>query len=1326
MPGKISFALVAACLLAVAVPRVAPAQNISIDGRFSPAQTLSAVGGNYSIGANLGKQVGSNLFQSFGKFGLSTGETAAFSGPATINNVIGRVTGGNLSSIDGKIQSTIAGANLYLINPSGIVFGPNATVDVKGSFQASTADYLKLSDGARFQATNPDASTFSAASPVAFGFLTATPAAITINGSTLAQPATPAPVPANLGLVAGPVTITGGTLRAPAGTIQVTGVAGMGEVPVDPRNTAALTVTSFAPVGITNRSLLTASTPAGPGSGGSVFIRAGALTIDASTVAANNSGSGPGGQLVLRGDSQVTLSNGAATNGAAAVQAVAQGGGSGAGVTISTAPTGVIRVDASTLTVGSSGSGNGGALLVQTGQLTFSNGALFTSIAQAGGNGSLIAITADSMLVNGSTMLNQLTGISSTTSSAGNGGRITITAGSVVLDGGATQNLSTGIFSTTSSTASNAGPGGAISIVAGELVFHNRANMLAGSCLTPTCGAAAPGARLPAGAGGAVAVMVGGSLTIDSGASLGTVAGGTGNAGNVSVMAAGPVAIERSVAPVSSILDGIGSLTQGAGNAGNVTVTAGALTITTDGLVSSLTAQGAAGRSGSVAVNVSGMLSIDGSGGIQGFRTGILGDTFSSGRGGDVTVTAGSITIAGGACAIGGGTCSGQISSSAFGRGNSGSVSVGVAGGLTIDGAMTPSNFITGITSQGSTGNAGTVAVNGGSISIVNSGTISSETFGPGDGGSVSVNVAGALTIDGAMTPGSFTGISSQANRGSSGNAGTVSVSAGGISLANFGRISSLTFGPQQAGRITVAAGALSLTSKGAITSSTLGSGTGGSVSVAVAGQLSIDGALGDPSSLTGISSQTQGGGAAGTVTVTAGALTIARNSAISSNTFGSGTGGSVSVTVAGQLAVDGTAAASSLTGIATNSEFGSTADAGNVAVTAGTLSLVNGGAISSSAIRPDNNLPASTGNAGSVSVNVAGPLSLSGSRSRIVTNTEPGTTGKAGSVAVTAPQIAIASGAEIGSTTAGTGAGGSVMVTTPGTLVLNGNGDPNTQIAASATGPQSGPGGTVTVQANALTIEGGAQIASSTAGPGKGGDVNVTVASDIVLPDPGPQITAQSTGSGDAGSITLSAVRLLMNNGAKVSTEAETSTANGGNITLHLRDFLYLVSSEISTSVKGETGNGGNIAIDPQLVILNHSSIIAQAIEGHGGNITITAGQFIPSSDSIVSASSELGISGTVVINGPRVDVNGALVVLSSQLRGRTEVLREACAARADRPISSLVEAGRGGLPQDPEATLPALYIAGRDLNPQPGTDTVEPSGTALHTTARLTMRCS
>src|SRR5207248_4026385 len=134
-------------------------------------------------------------FHSFGAFGLNTNETATFSGPTTVNNIIGRVTGGTASSIDGAIKSTINGANLYLINPSGIVFGPNATVNVSGSFHASSADYLRMSDGAKFQATNPDASTLSAAPPVAFGFLTPRPAALTVNGSTLVATTLAGPLP---------------------------------------------------------------------------------------------------------------------------------------------------------------------------------------------------------------------------------------------------------------------------------------------------------------------------------------------------------------------------------------------------------------------------------------------------------------------------------------------------------------------------------------------------------------------------------------------------------------------------------------------------------------------------------------------------------------------------------------------------------------------------------------------------------------------------------------------------------------------------------------------------------------------------------------------------------------------------------------------------------------------------------------------------------------------------------------------------------------------------------------------------------------------------
>jgi filamentous hemagglutinin family protein len=765
---KICLALITASLLTPSVAQVVLAQSISIDGRFSPAQTLSAVGGSYAIGANLGKQVGSNLFHSFGKFGLATGESATFSGPGTISNVIGRVTGGTQSNIDGKIASTITGANLYLINPSGIVFGPNATVNVSGSFHASTADYVKMSDGAKFQASNPDASTLSAAPPAAFGFMNARPAALTVNGSTLAVPQSQ-----TLGLVGGPVAITAGaTLSAPAGTIHVTSAAGTGEVTVDPRNAAATTMANFGPIDINGSSTLDVSDPTNLGSGGSVFIRAGALTIDASEINADNYGSGSGGVLSLRGDNQITLSNGAS------VHALAMGSGNGADVLLSTAPTGSISADAAMVMTDTLGPGNGGS----------------------------------------------------------------------------------------------------ISIVARQLALHNGTNVLAQSS--------------GSGSGGDVVVSVGGSMTVDSGASLGTIANADGNAGSISVTAAGPVTIDMSVGAAASTLLGIGSQTQGRGNAGNITVTGGALSILHNGEIASLT--NFTGNAGSVIVTALDKLTIDGSGGIP-----------------------------------------------------------------------------------------------------------------PGAGP---------------------TGIFSQAVA-ASGNAGAVSVAAGTLSVVNSGKIST----------------------------STSGSGNAGNITVAASGQLTIDNSSGDPKAgATGIFSQAVAGtGAAGVVNVNASTLSILNSGEIAVSTFSSGNAGNVTVTAFDKLTIDGS----------------------------------------------DENLA----------------------------------TGRTG-------------------------------------IFSQGN-------------PES---------------------------------------------------------SGAAGTVTVNAATLILTNDGAVSS-GTLGLGNGGNIALNVRDFLHLVNGEITTSVRGETGNGGNIIIDPQIVILDHSSIIAQAIEGRGGNIMITADQFIPSSDSLISATSQRGVSGTVVINGLRFFTDGA-----------------------------------------------------------------------------------
>lgn len=65
------------------------------------------------ISANYGKQIGGNLFQSFSQFNLNSTQSATFSGPINVHNILSRVTSGNPSSIDGTINSSIPGANLF-------------------------------------------------------------------------------------------------------------------------------------------------------------------------------------------------------------------------------------------------------------------------------------------------------------------------------------------------------------------------------------------------------------------------------------------------------------------------------------------------------------------------------------------------------------------------------------------------------------------------------------------------------------------------------------------------------------------------------------------------------------------------------------------------------------------------------------------------------------------------------------------------------------------------------------------------------------------------------------------------------------------------------------------------------------------------------------------------------------------------------------------------------------------------------------------------------------------------------------------------------------
>ncbi|MCP4343914.1 MAG: CHAT domain-containing protein [Desulfobacterales bacterium] len=152
----------------------------------SAGKAVSLPGSDYSITADLGKQSGGNLFHSFSQFSINTDENAIFSGPDSVQNIISRVTGGESSWIDGGLISEIPGANLYLMNPSGVMFGSNACLDLSGSFHVTTANGIPLGQEGHFSANLAQKSILTADPPEAFGFTGRAP--ITLNETLLVSP----------------------------------------------------------------------------------------------------------------------------------------------------------------------------------------------------------------------------------------------------------------------------------------------------------------------------------------------------------------------------------------------------------------------------------------------------------------------------------------------------------------------------------------------------------------------------------------------------------------------------------------------------------------------------------------------------------------------------------------------------------------------------------------------------------------------------------------------------------------------------------------------------------------------------------------------------------------------------------------------------------------------------------------------------------------------------------------------------------------------------------------------------------------------------------
>ena len=242
MRFKLLSLIIAGLFLNIANAEVILDGSLGTNGSIAPTTN-----GTYEITKDHGQVNGSNLFHSFDKFNINANETASFTGPDSVQNIISRVTGGG-STINGTIKSDIPGANFWLINPEGILFGDNASLNIQGSFHASTADYVKLRDGVLYTEIEGQL-ILTSSPPQTFGFLDSNPftAKIEVGNSKLSVLENQ-----SITLLGSDVSLQGALLSAPGGNISVLSINEAGEVIYSDQGLDDSSITNFGHLSISS------------------------------------------------------------------------------------------------------------------------------------------------------------------------------------------------------------------------------------------------------------------------------------------------------------------------------------------------------------------------------------------------------------------------------------------------------------------------------------------------------------------------------------------------------------------------------------------------------------------------------------------------------------------------------------------------------------------------------------------------------------------------------------------------------------------------------------------------------------------------------------------------------------------------------------------------------------------------------------------------------------------------------------------------------------------------------------------------------------------
>ena len=870
---------------------------------------------------------GANLFHSFEQFNIGTERGAYFSNPAGITNIFSRVTGANGSEILGRL-GVLGNANLFLINPQGIVFGSGASLDVQGSFIATTGEAIKLGNEGLFSATQPGTSNLLTVNPSAILFNTIiaqpivnrsqAPSAFGQLNSDDGSPGLQVQSDRTLALVGGNVLLEGGRLTAAGGRIELGSVVGVGEVSLTPNgNRFVLGYDSTNKFG--NISLSNAFVDASGEGGGDVQVRGARLEMaQGSNIWANTLGAENGGDILLRapevvlnggslltadvfgtgGGGDLTIDTGRLlVQGGAQVSASTRGEGKGGSLQITASESVEVTGSSdgqasSSLSANSVGSGDAGNLIIDTGRLLVSNKAQISSSTFGEGRGGNLQITASDLVeVIGQSTDSQLgSGLFALSQGSGDAGNLTIDTRRLLVRGGAQVSADT----------RREGNGGSLQITASESVEAIGTSF--DSRIPSLLSANSDGD----GDAGNLTINTG-RLLVDNGAVVAAGTFGAGKGGSLEITASESVEVTGESANTRRS-SGLFTQSDGSGDAGNLTINTGRLLVD-DGAVVSAGATGE-GNGSSLEITASDSVEVIGESANTQRSSGLFTQSDGSGDAGSLTINTGRLLVDDGA----------RVTASSLGEGEGGSLQVTASESVEVIGESANTQRSSSLSTQSDgSGDAGNLTINTGRLLVDDGARVTASSLGEGKGGSLQVTASESVEVIGE---------SANTQRSS------------GLAVT--------TEGSGDAGNLTIDTGYLLLRDGAVVAAGTFGAGNGGSLKITASSSVEVIGSSADGQTGSGLSADSEGSGDAGNLTIDTGYLLLRDGAQISTGTRGEGKGGNLQITASNLVEIIGESADSNTpSGLFTASE--GSGDAGNLKVDTRRLLVQDGAVVSSS-----------------------------------------------------------------------------------------------------------------------------------------------------------------------------------------------------------------------------------------------------------------------------------------------------------------------------------------------------------------------------------------